>query len=618
VGVAAVTFKVPTAADTLDEVDEELNLGLSNPQGGAVLGTQASAKLRILDDDTGGVVEFSSASFSRSEGFATASITVKRTGGLASGAGASYATSDGSAQAGADYEAANGTLLFAAGQKTATFSVTILADDLDESNETVQLQLSLPTGGATLGSLTAATLTLQDDDSDGAFQFSVSGYQAGESDGVAQVTVTRSGLAGPVTIDYQASDGTAQAGADYVAASGTLTFAPGVSSQTFAITILPDTAVEGAETIGLALLNPGGQATLGARSTAGLTVLDDEPATTLHFGLPQYSASEGKAGVVTVVRSGSAANAVSVQYATSDGTAVAGADYTAASGTLSFKAGQTSLTFKVSTAGDTLDEPDEDLTLTLSNPTGGAVLGTQAVATLLIADNDTGGALQFGSPSYSRGEGMTTATITVTRTGGLASGVTVHYASVPEAGPGKATSGVDYAPASGDLAFAAGQKSRTFTVAILADTLDEDDETLSLELSAPTGGATLGSPATTTLTIVENDVAGTLQLASVAYAAGEGSASATITVSRSGGSASGVSVDYATSDGTATAGSDYQASAGTLTFAAGQTSLTFSVTILPDASDEPDETVILTLSAPGGGGVLGTPTTATLYLADDD
>jgi hypothetical protein len=104
----------------------------------------------------------------------------------------------------------------------------------------------------------------------------------------------------------------------------------------------------------------------------------------------------------------------------------------------------------------------------------------------------------------------------------------------------------------------------------------------------------------------------------VAYATAEGSASATITVSRSGGSASGVSVDFATSNGTATAGSDYQASAGTLTFAAGQTSLTFSVTILTDASDEPDETVILTLSAPGGGGALGTPTTATLYLVDDD
>jgi hypothetical protein len=618
VGVAAVTFKVPTTADTRDEADEELNLGLANPQGGAVLGTQASARLRILDDDSGGALEFSSASFSRSEGLATATISVKRTGGLASGAGVSFATSDGSAQAGADYEAANGTLSFTAGQKTASFSVTILADDLDESNETVQLQLSLPTGGATLGSLTAATLTIQDDDSDGAFQFSVSSYQAGESDGAAQVTVTRSGLAGPLTIDYQTSDGTAQAGADYLAAAGTLTFAPGVSSQTFAITILPDAAVEGSETIGLALLNPGGQGTLGARSTAGLTVLDDEPDTTLHFGLPQYAASEGKAGVVTVVRSGSAANAVSVQYATSDGSAVAGADYTASSGTLSFKAGQSSSTFKVVTTGDTLDEPDEDLTLTLSNPTGGAVLGTQDVATLLIADNDTGGALQFGSPSYSRGEGMTTATITVTRTGGLASGVTVHYASVPEAGPGKATSGVDYASASGDLTFAAGQKSRTFTVAILADTLDEDDETLSLELSAPTGGATLGSPATTTLTIVENDVAGTLQLASVAYATAEGSASATITVSRSGGSASGVSVDFATSNGTATAGSDYQASAGTLTFAAGQTSLTFSVTILTDASDEPDETVILTLSAPGGGGALGTPTTATLYLVDDD
>ena len=79
-----------------------------------------------------------------------------------------------------------------------------------------------------------------------------------------------------------------------------------------------------------------------------------------------------------------------------------------------------------------------------------------------------------------------------------------------------------------------------------------------------------------------------------------------------------MTVGYATSNGTATAGSDYQTAAGTLTFSAGETSKTFSVTILPDGSPETNETVLLALSAPGGGGALGAPSSATLYLVDDD
>jgi hypothetical protein len=337
----------------------------------------------------------------------------------------------------------------------------------------------------------------------------------------------------------------------------------------------------------------------------------------VHFGLPQYNASEGKPGALSVVRSGSLSGAATVDYATSDGTAQAGADYVAKSGTLSFKPGQASLSLSISTTADTLAEGSEDLSVVLSNPTG-AVLGTQSEAALVIGDNDTGGALQFSLASYSVGEALASATITVTRTGGLASGVTVHYASVPEAGPGKATQFVDYTPVSGDLVFAANQKSRTFTVPILPDVLDEDNETLTLELSAPGGGGTLGSPSTATLTILEDDVAGTLQFAGVTFAAGESSGAATVTVTRSGGTAAGVTVSYATSNGTATAGQDYQAASGTLSFAQGETSQTFSVTILADGSPEPDETVILTLSAPGGGAALGIPSTATLYIVDDD
>jgi len=614
-GISSLTFKLATTGDSQDESDEDLNLALSNPTGGASLGTQATATLKILDNDAGGALKFSAAAYSRSEGLPTATITVSRSGGLASSVTVNYASSDGTAQAGVDYTPTSGTLSFASGQTSRTFTVPILADDLDEDNESLTLTLSGPTGSATLGSPTAATLSITDDDTDGVFEFSVSGYAASEGGGAATVTVTRSGgKAGPVTVDYQTSNSTAQAGSDYTAASGTLTFDAGVLSQTFAVALADDGTVEGSETLNLALSNPSGRATLGARSTALLTIADND-GVTLHFSAPTYSVTEAGSAVVTVKRSGSTASAVSVQYTSSDGSATtADGDYTAKSGTLSFKAGQTSLTFSVATKTDTRDESNETVNLALSNPTGGAILGTQSTATLTIVDNDAGGALKFGAASYSKTEAGPTATITVTRTGGVASGVTVSYAS----SDGTAQAGLDYAAAAGTLSFAAGQASRTFTVTLTNDTLDELNETLTLDLSAPMGGATLGSPATTTLTILDNDVAGSVQLSAGSYGVGESDGTLTVTVMRSGGAASGVTVNYATSNGTATAGSDYTSASGTLTFAANETTRTFAVTIAPDGSGEANETVSLTLSAPGGGATLGSPSSATLYIVDDE
>src|SRR2546427_392758 len=161
---------------------------------------------------------------------------------------------------------------------------------------------------------------------------------------------------------------------------------------------------------------------------------------------------------------------------------------------------------------------------------------------------------------------------------------------------------------------------KTFTIPITNDTLDESDETVNLTLSDPTGGATLGTPDTAVLTIIDNDSGGVLQFSSATYTVNEGvlSGKAVIKVTRSGGTASGVTVDYATSDGTATDGSDYIATSGTLTFAAGQTSGTFTIPIIDDALDEPNETVILTLSNPTGGATLGTRSTAVLTIVDND
>ena len=106
--------------------------------------------------------------------------------------------------------------------------------------------------------------------------------------------------------------------------------------------------------------------------------------------------------------------------------------------------------------------------------------------------------------------------------------------------------------------------------------------------------------------------AGSLQFSAGTYTVAENGTSRVITVTRSGGSFGTVTVDYATSDGTAESGNDYQAASGTLTFNNGVTSQTFSVTILDDSEYEGDETIDLALSNVGGGASLGSPTSATL------
>lgn len=217
----------------------------------------------------------------------------------------------------------------------------------------------------------------------------------------------------------------------------------------------------------------------------------------------------------------------------------------------------------------------------------------------------------FSAANYDFSEDAGTATITVELSEASSVDVTVTYAT----GTGTATANADYTPSGGPVTIPAGQTSATFDVTILEDDIDEPNETVNLSLSNPVN-ATLGTPNTAVLNILDNDDPPTVQFDMADYTVDEDAGSATITVELSGPSGRSVAVDYATSNGTATAGSDYVATNGTLEFAAGETSKTFTVNIINDNFAEADETVILTLSEPDEV-MLGTPNPATLTIVDD-
>lgn len=227
----------------------------------------------------------------------------------------------------------------------------------------------------------------------------------------------------------------------------------------------------------------------------------------------------------------------------------------------------------------------------------------------------TPGSLQFSAAAYSVNENGGQATVTVTRSGGSSGAVSVSYAT----SNGTATAGSDYTARSGTLTWTAGDAaSKTFTVAVTDDATFEGNESVQLTLT----GMPLGTPSTATLTIVDNDAAptpGALRFSASTYSVNEGGGQATITVARAGGSSGAVSVSYATTNGTATAGSDYGIASGTLSWTAGDgAAKTFTVTITNDAAVESSETVNLGLSGPTGGATLGTPSSAVLTIVDND
>jgi ribosomal protein L35AE/L33A len=573
-----------------------------------------------------GTLQFSAATYSVNENGGSATITVTRAGGSNGAVGVSYTTSNGNASAGSDYTTASGTLSWADGDTSdKTFSVPITNDNVYEGDETVNLTLSSPTGGATLGSPNTAVLTIIDNEQPpvGTLQFSAATYNVNENGGIATITVTRTGGSnGAVGVSYTTSNGTASAGSDYTTTSGTLSWANGdTSDKTFSVPITNDNVYEGDETVNLTLNSPTGGATLGSLNTAVLTIVD-MPVGTLQFSAATYNVNEnGGSATITVTRTGGSNGAVGVSYTTSNGTASAGSDYTTTSGTLSWANGDTSnKTFSVPITDDGVYEGNETVNLTLSIPTGGATLGTPNPAVLTIIENEqpSVGTLQFSAAAYSVNKNGGSATITVTRIGGSYDAVGVSYTT----SNGTARAGSDYTTASGTLSWADGDTSdKTFSVPITDQKCYKVKETVNLTLSSPTGGATLGSLNTAVLIIIVNGKApaGALQFSAATYSVNENGGSATITVTRAGGSNGVVSVRYATKKGTARAGSDYATTSGTLSWADGDTwDKTFSVPITDDGVYEGNETVKLTLKSPKGGAILGSQKTAVLTITDNE
>lgn len=451
----------------------------------------------------------------------------------------------------------------------------------------------------------------------GILRFKFDTFNVAESAGNATITITRGGgTVGTVTVDYTTVDGSAIANADFTPASGTVTFLEGEYLQTFDVPIIQDGIEEATEHLQLVMSNPtGGGLILTDEDSSELQIKDDDGAGTIQFSSSYLNVLETDGIVnIEVNRTGGLAGAVTVDYASIDGTTTNGQDYLPTSGTLNFAPGQNTAVISVTILADLLEEITELLVLNLFSPTGSSSLGDLTSLDINIIDVPvTAGVLQFDSASYEVVENDASVGITVIRSGTTTGAVSVDYAS----SNGSATAGTDYSSVSGTLNFADGQASAPFTVPILDDGDSEGNEIFVLTLSNATGGAGINSPPQTNVHIIDDEGAGTIQFSAATYSVSEDAGSITIDVSRTGSDSGEVSIDYATFDASAVAGSDYISTSGTLIFPNGQSNASFNVSIADDAEAEFDELLKVKLTNPGGGVILGVLSTASLEIIDD-
>ena len=444
----------------------------------------------------------------------------------------------------------------------------------------------------------------------------------------ATFTVTASGAPSrdPVLVNYTVS-GTASADSDYLLPSSTTTLSRGASQAKITIPTLTDNETEPQETISVALER--------AFTAIGTVDVDTTPATVtivepdtaiVSVASAPASAQEGEPAGFIVTVAGAVRSNVSVSWKTTDGTAVAGADYTAVNGgTVALGSGSTSRqTIRVATLQDQLDEDDETFGVTLTgvSPSAGVSLG-RATATGTIADDDRLPELTIEDGDALEDAGSVLFRVLLAPTSGRL--VTVSYRTDDDtatAGPG-----LDYTRTAGELTFRpGGPLELTILVPIADDSDDEpDEESFTVRLHTPVNAA-LGT-AEATGTINDNDDSGQqvieglprLDIGDGRAHEGDGIMLFTVTLNRP--SAQMASVFYETNDGTAATypGSDYTKTEGELTFSPGGTQQqTLAVPIMQDDLDEgAQETFTVTLYDPLNA-VLGDATAAGVIVDDDD
>lgn len=523
-------------------------------------------------------------------GTSTANFTVFLSPASSQTVTVQYATANGTATAGSDFSATNGTLTFAPGQTSQTVSVLVLNDTVFEPTETFNVNLSNP-ANATLGDDQGVGTII---DNDSPPTIAVNDVAVLEGHAGTKTAVFTISLSNPtnqnVTVNFATADDTATAGSDYVATTGTAVITAGLPSTSIAVTINGDNTFEGDESFFFNLSSPV-NATIADSFGIGAINNDDQAPS---ISINDVSVTEGNAGTVnaafTVSLSNPSSQTITVNYATANSTATAGSDFVAASATVVFSPGQTTRPVNITVNGDTVFEQNEIFNVNLSGAGNAIIADTQGVGT--INNDDSQPTISVNDVSVTEGNtGTTTASFTVTLSNASSEAISASYITAN----GSASAGSDYTQTSGSVSFSPGEVSKSISVSVSGDTTFEGNETFNVNLSSAVNATFADNQGVGTIN--NDDSQPTISINNTSLNEGNtGTSSAAFTVSLSNASSQTITVNFATANVSATAGSDYVAASGSLTFTPGSLTQPINVTINGDTTFEPNETFNVNLS----------------------
>jgi predicted extracellular nuclease/Ca2+-binding RTX toxin-like protein len=673
-GETSKTITIEVQADDVVESDETFTVTLSAATGGATLG-DASGLGTITNDDNAGTLAINDVTLAEGDSGSTAfTFTVLRTLGDDGTVTADYTITLPGGVGGADSgdivggQLLTGTISFADGETSRTITLNISGDTTFEPGETFTVALANPTGGVTITDGSGTGTITNDDAAPLPFvsvaDASVVELDSGNNEMVFIVTLSEAPTSGTISVDFTTADGSAFALEDYTSTSGQVVFGVGETSKEIHVPVFGDTTFEPDETFTVTLSSPSGAIISDGVATG--TIINNDP-TAGSVAIADASIIEGETGTtilqLTVTRSGGTLP-FSVDFATSNGgnpnnaSATAGSDYVAQNGTLSFATGQNSATIDIVINGDDVDELSEEFTVTLSNATGDAVIG-DATAIGTITSDDTGPAgptgvwineFHYDNAGTDAGEFIEIAAQAGTNLAG--------YSLVLYNGNGGAS--YQTINLSGTIANQAGGYGALQFAAVDLQNGAPDGIALVgpggvIEFISYEGTMTAGNGPAVGMTSTDVGVSepGTANGTSIGRVGGPGSAwvlfsddspgqlnagqllgptptiavsdvsvneaagTMTFTVTRTNVAPVAFTVDYATANGTATAGSDYGAASGTLIFTANQLQALVTVTISNDGAAEFDETLFFNLSNATNGAVISDNQAVGTIVNDD-
>ena len=613
-GETSKPIDIVIKGDTAQEGDENFVVNLSNPTD-LVLGDFQELGT-IIDDDGAPILSITNAQVTEgNSGTQIMNFAVNLSNASGLPVTVVVNTQSGTATSPADFLAiTNTTLTFAPGDTTETVAVTINGDVLDEANETFNVVLSQASQATIPAGQGVGTGTILDNDPTPTVAIDDVTVSEGNSGTVpATFTVTLSAVSGQqVLVGYATQNGTAVSPADFVAQNNTLTFEPGTTTQTITIDVNGDTSDEIDEDFFVNLISFSNATASDGQGRGRILDDDSEPS----LSISGVSVPEGNSGtsIATFVVTLSAASGkpVTVNFATANGTAVAPQDYDSQIGALTFEPGATTKTINVVIKGDTEDEGTESFVVNLSGASNATIGNGEATGTIL--NDDRLPTLSITDVTVNEGDtGSVNAVFTVTLSEAAATQVTVGFATADNTA--KVADG-DYVQASGDLTFVVGETSKTITVSVLGDVIREIDETFFVNLSSAVGAAITDAQGIGT--ILDNEIERISIRDAVVVERDAETVNAIFTVTLSVAINAPVTVAFATQNGTATAGPDYEATSGTLTFAPNVTSQTIVVPIFGDNIIEGNETFTVNLSNPSGAAIADGEGLGTIVDDDSD